>query len=404
MLRVLLYLALAVSALAQVPHGATKQQVIEMLGWPGSSSAAGNREILNYPEYSILIVDGRVEKLERKPAPQKKPVRPRPTTEKPAGPTSKTTTAPSNRVPTPEELLGPNPERQDNRPQLKTKPVKQTSPTDRPTVKRPSAEPKRPSEQRPPTTSPFAPVRNMVLLMALVFAALVSIKWWLRAQANRQRDDVFFGTNRNKPPPLVLPRSSVSVRPDPLKDGWSLKLLRSIEWHRFEHLVAAYEREMGHDAELTSFGADGGVDIVLFPAGSRTPSRIIQCKAFNQQKVGVDLVRAFYGVMTMRKVPKGSFYTTGSFSNDAFSIGLENENLDLIDGQNFLNRILRLPLSAQMRLFEIATEGDYTTPTCANCGVKMILKTAEKGRDAGSRFWGCRNFPRCKSTLKLATP
>jgi hypothetical protein len=404
MSRFFLFLFIAASALAQVPPGATKQQVIETLGWPDSSSAAGSREILNYPEYSIFLLDGQVQKLERKPVPQKNQVRPRSTTDNPAGPTSKTTAAPSKRAPTPEELLGPNQGRQDNRPQLKTEPVRRVSPVTQPTVKRPQSEPKRPSEQRRPTTNPFAPFRNMVILIVLIFAVLMGLSWWLRAQASRRRDDVFFGTDRNKSPPLVSPKSSAAARPDPLKDGWSIKLLRSIEWHRFEHLVAAYEREMGHDAELTSFGADGGIDIVLFPAGSRTPSRIIQCKAFTQQKVGVDLVRAFYGVMTLRKIPKGSFYTTGSFSDDAFSIGLANENLDLVDGQTFLNRIQRLQLSAQLRLFEIATEGDYTTPTCASCGVKMILKTAEKGRDAGSRFWGCRNYPRCRSTLKLAQP
>lgn len=401
MLRVLFYLALAVSAFAQVPHGATKQQVIETLGWPGSSSTAGNREILNYPEYTIFLVDGRVQKLERKPVPKKSQVRPRSTTDKPTGPTSKTTTTLSNRVPTPEELLGPTRDRQDNRPQLKTEPVMRVSPTTQRAVKKPLSEPKRPSEQRGPTTNPFAPIRNMMILMVLGFAVLLGLSWWLRAQANRQRDDVFFGTDRNKSPPLVLPKSSAAARPDPLKDGWSLKLLRSIEWHRFEHLVAAYEREMGHDAELTTFGADGGIDIELFPAGSRTPSRIIQCKAYTHQMVGVELVRAFYGVMQLRKVPQGSFYTTGTFSEDALSIGHETENLDLVDGQTLLNRIQRLPLSAQIRLFEVATESDYTTPTCPSCGVKMILKMAEKGRDAGSRFWGCRNYPRCRSRLKM---
>jgi hypothetical protein len=35
-------------------------------------------------------------------------------------------------------------------------------------------------------------------------------------------------------------------------------------------------------------------------------------------------------------------------------------------------------------------------PICPKCGSKMILRTAKKGKSAGSQFWGCRNFPSCK--------
>ena len=35
-------------------------------------------------------------------------------------------------------------------------------------------------------------------------------------------------------------------------------------------------------------------------------------------------------------------------------------------------------------------------PICPKCGSEMILRTAKKGKWAGSQFWGCRNFPSCK--------
>jgi restriction system protein len=206
------------------------------------------------------------------------------------------------------------------------------------------------------------------------------------------------GTNRTGfeqdiPPPL---------RPDPLTAGWSLELLKKIEWHRFEHVVAAYERELGNDAELTDFGPDGGVDVQVFEPGARTLKRVIQCKAFDKQRVGVELIRSFFGAMTLQKVPLGAFYTTSTFTDDALAIGRENESLDLVDGETFLSRIRRLKLSSQLKLFDVATEGDYTTPTSASCGVKMLLKTAGKGRSEGTTFWGCRNYPRCQSTLKIS--
>ena len=37
-------------------------------------------------------------------------------------------------------------------------------------------------------------------------------------------------------------------------------------------------------------------------------------------------------------------------------------------------------------------------PTCQLCGQPMVLRTAKKGPNAGSQFWGCSGYPNCKST------
>jgi four helix bundle suffix protein len=40
-------------------------------------------------------------------------------------------------------------------------------------------------------------------------------------------------------------------------------------------------------------------------------------------------------------------------------------------------------------------------PNCRACGKPMILRTARKGANAGSQFWGCSGFPHCKATLPV---
>jgi uncharacterized protein DUF2726/topoisomerase-like DNA binding C4 zinc finger protein len=40
-----------------------------------------------------------------------------------------------------------------------------------------------------------------------------------------------------------------------------------------------------------------------------------------------------------------------------------------------------------------------SSPSCPKCGSKMTLRTAKTGTNAGGRFWGCSNFPRCRSIL-----
>jgi len=37
-------------------------------------------------------------------------------------------------------------------------------------------------------------------------------------------------------------------------------------------------------------------------------------------------------------------------------------------------------------------------PVCPECGSKMVLRTARKGKNAGNQFWGCSTFPRCRGT------
>lgn len=40
-----------------------------------------------------------------------------------------------------------------------------------------------------------------------------------------------------------------------------------------------------------------------------------------------------------------------------------------------------------------------SAPACPKCGSKMILRTAKSGANAGGQFWGCSNFPRCRTIL-----
>ncbi|HEX5767920.1 MAG TPA: topoisomerase DNA-binding C4 zinc finger domain-containing protein [Burkholderiales bacterium] len=45
---------------------------------------------------------------------------------------------------------------------------------------------------------------------------------------------------------------------------------------------------------------------------------------------------------------------------------------------------------------KLATQGDFLTPTCPSCGIKMIPR---KSTAHGRTYWGCRNYPGCKHTF-----
>ncbi len=41
-----------------------------------------------------------------------------------------------------------------------------------------------------------------------------------------------------------------------------------------------------------------------------------------------------------------------------------------------------------------------STTICPNCGSYLVERTAKKGPNAGSKFLGCKNYPRCRFTKK----
>ena len=42
-----------------------------------------------------------------------------------------------------------------------------------------------------------------------------------------------------------------------------------------------------------------------------------------------------------------------------------------------------------------------TGPLCPACNSPMTMRTAKKGENPGSRFWGCSRFPACSATRQL---
>ena len=47
------------------------------------------------------------------------------------------------------------------------------------------------------------------------------------------------------------------------------------------------------------------------------------------------------------------------------------------------------------------SSGSSTAPACPSCGKTMVLRTARKGTNAGSQFWGCRDYPDCRGFRKI---
>jgi restriction system protein len=180
---------------------------------------------------------------------------------------------------------------------------------------------------------------------------------------------------------------------------WTRDLLKHLEWRRLEELCAAYFEELGFRTGLTHDRGDGAVDISLYAAGAETACILVHCKAWDAYPIGIKPLHELQGAMTSANVAEGVMVTAGRFTLDAVGFAAK-QNIQLIDGAALLEKLAALLPEKALALLKLATKGDFLTPTCPRCSIKM---TARRSTGEGRMFWGCRNYPRCKHTFSSAT-
>lgn len=192
--------------------------------------------------------------------------------------------------------------------------------------------------------------------------------------------------------------------------------IRGLGWQEFEHLVAEAYRRRGYMAEVVGSAAgDGGIDVELNGHGETV---LIQCKQWKAFKVGVKPVRELLGVVTSRNADRGILITSGKFTSEAECFARES-NIELIDGDGVAALVLdakKAPTSTKPKNLHSQPQPSANTakqrsepPSCPSCGAAMVLRTARRGADAGSQFWGCPKYPSCRGTrqyvqARSATP
>lgn len=181
----------------------------------------------------------------------------------------------------------------------------------------------------------------------------------------------------------------------------SADALNGMSWQEFEMLVGEAFRLQGYTVtETGGAGADGGVDLVLRKGNEKF---LVQCKQWKAYKVGVDVVRELYGVMAAEGAAGGFVITSGAFTADAKAFA-EGRNVRLVDGPRLFG-LLQEPKNARQGGVSpaVATSSQVfvpreTAPSCPKCQGPMVRRTAKKGANAGSQFWGCSKYPACRGT------
>lgn len=183
------------------------------------------------------------------------------------------------------------------------------------------------------------------------------------------------------------------------------ELIARADWREFERLTAQALRGSGFSISENpgeDVEADGGVDLVATRNGYRY---VVQCKRWNKE-VGVDVVRAIYGVMAARGDHGCMVTSSGRFTKSAWSWA-RGKPITLIhgtalarmlDGEN-LESVISAPSTAERREMR-RRESTGQGLKCPECGRDMVLRTAKQGAFAGQEFWGCVRYPNCRGIRK----
>ena len=378
---------------AQVlPEGATPDEVLRAWGSPRSRSAGKGREIWTYPQHQAVFEQGRLTSLVALSADggniawQKNPASVSPATAGSSG-------APVRERPT-SSVSGPN---------------RTSADADAMILRREGGKlilrsPERISAPPPVKKSGRGWGRLVATLMLLALGG-AGWAWWYRRR-HRSRSAApgkSGGDSIGSPPPLTVQNSgaarpfSSDSKPPTLVD-WELtpELLGTLEWKRFELLVHRYFAANGARVRTSMVGADGAFDLFLFGGRATRPFSYVQCRSWAGRAADDRVIRELFAIMAENRVGEGAFVTTGTFTPQAEKFARQNR-ITLLSGDEFLLRFNGLPHMVRTRILTDVTAGDYTTPSCPRCSVKLVRR---EGEAKGTASWECLRYPRCRYTME----
>ncbi len=167
-----------------------------------------------------------------------------------------------------------------------------------------------------------------------------------------------------------------------------------LDWFQLEHLVAALFRAKGNRVEMRGgANADGGIDLVV-DSGSSTAA--VQCKHWSKWKCGPSVVRELIGSMKHESIAQG-FLVCRTATRAAFDLAAQ-ERITIVDRNGLVERIDSAIDADNEEVRRLLFAPDKL---CPKCGAQMIRRTAAKGSNVGSEFWGCSKYPSCRQTMRV---
>ena len=181
----------------------------------------------------------------------------------------------------------------------------------------------------------------------------------------------------------------------------------------FEYFCADILRGNGFkDVEVTKASGDHGIDVLAKKDGVKYA---IQCKRYSKP-VGNKAVQEAYSGKAIYNADVAVVMSNMDFTpqavEDAKKLKVElwdkNKIYSLQKSGNLyveqyipttIDENLSIQVNEESKINFVS--GNKGTLVCPNCGGTLVIRTAKRGHNAGSQFYGCSNYPNCKYTRNL---
>ena len=179
------------------------------------------------------------------------------------------------------------------------------------------------------------------------------------------------------------------------------KTVEGINWQQFEQLVGEAFRRQGFSVtETGGNGPDGGIDLILHKGREK---HLVQCKQWRATKVGVAVVREFFGLIAAEGADGGFVVTSGSFTPDAKSFA-SGRNIRLVEGAELKRWIAAFRTAQANPTVATPVQTSFvpeqpSVPSCPVCSSAMEKRVAKRGPNTGNEFWGCSQYPKCRGVV-----
>jgi restriction system protein len=224
----------------------------------------------------------------------------------------------------------------------------------------------------PAKTSTWAEVA--LYAVPALCAVLAIASWWGRRKHRRARDEA-----------RAAPATA----------------LQGMPWAEIEQLIVDSFRSQGYAVSEPAGGKRAGrpAQLVLHKSGQ---TFLVDCRYWTAATVDVHEVSDVLAVIQERSAAGGFIVTTGAFTPDARQHAY-GKWLHLVDGPQ-VHQMLRAAQAAHdpsLAPWEPGAEdpgSSWFAPECPICRSSMVLRTAQRGPNAGTQYWGCSHAPLCKGT------
>ena len=204
-------------------------------------------------------------------------------------------------------------------------------------------------------------------------------------------------------PQQLVHFKETQAEPEPENDTetkvWPHDLIYKVEWRVFEKICMGLWNARGYDIEETPYQDKSGIDFYLLKKGTDVRLGAVQCNPSNTEQISVEAAQKLQDVVESQTLKLGILMYSGMLNDSAKEfLNQPQVTIKTQDALEIYKQITELELEQQQYLYDSTIVGDYLTPSCPNCDVKLITRRAKK---TGKKFQGCPNFPRCRFTMFL---